>query len=331
MLSLGIDTSNYKTSLSLVNTDGEIIYNYQQFLDVPKGMRGLRQSDAFFQHVNRLDIPIREAMKYRKEIGVVCVSSRPRPVDGSYMPCFLAGLQFAKTAAMALDIPYFETSHQEGHIEAVKYYSELKSENRFICFHFSGGTTEAVLADSGKLEIVGGTKDISYGQVIDRIGVRLGFDFPAGKYLDEIAIQSIDLRIKQGKSAKLLKPLKSDDGFLNLSGIETQGQRAIDELNKGSLSYDDSVCLLCGELFDKIGKSIIDITVDVSKKCNEKKFLFAGGVSSSNYIRQYIKQNMPKDIEYCFGRAELSTDNAVGTALIGGKKYGIKAGNGFST
>ena len=87
----------------------------------------------------------------------------------------------------------FLFSHQEGHIEAIRFYSELKRVSPIICFHFSGGTTEAVLLDEerGLFDIVGGSKDIAYGQVLDRVGVALGLEFPCGEALDKIAVSSM--------------------------------------------------------------------------------------------------------------------------------------------
>ena len=54
MIYLGIDTSNYKTSLAAVDDGGSIVSEISEYLDVPEGKRGLRQSDAFFKHSNRL-------------------------------------------------------------------------------------------------------------------------------------------------------------------------------------------------------------------------------------------------------------------------------------
>lgn len=171
LLSMGIDTSNYKTSLAVVDADGQVLFNYQEFLDVKQGERGLRQSEAFFQHVQKLPDAIEKALsdkEVRENIGAISVSARPRPVVGSYMPVFTAGQGYARALAAAFCLPLQEFSHQEGHIEAIRHYSPLKDTAPLICFHFSGGTTEALLLnEDGKLEIVGGSKDIAYGQVLD--------------------------------------------------------------------------------------------------------------------------------------------------------------------
>ena len=272
-LFLGIDTSNYRTSVALVDNEGKMIFNHRELLKVPEGERGMRQSQAFFNHVQRLPEVMKQVMEYRESIRLVSVSERPRPREGSYMPCFTAGTACASEIASALGVTLFRTSHQEGHIEAVKFYSPFKDDDDVLFFHFSGGTTEAVYTG----EIVGGTLDLS----------------------------------------AYLKPIKVKDGYMNLSGIETQSVRKAEEL----LDSDESTDPLVRELFDKMGKAVSDMTLQLTDKFGRKPVLFAGGVSSSEYLRKYIDHKLGDRINYVFGAPELSGDNAVGVALIGMKNY----------
>ena len=235
---LGIDTSNYRTSVALIDRSGNIVLNHRELLSVPHGERGLRQSEAFFQHVLRLPDIIGRFMDYRSEIAGISVSTRPRPIEGSYMPCFMAGYSFAKALASSLDVPLTEVSHQEGHIEAIRYSIGIDGDDT-VFFHFSGGTTEAIL----KGEIIGGTGDIAYGQLIDRVGVKAGYKFPAGEALDEVASYAAE-------TSSCLTGIKLKDGFVNLSGIETQALKAVSEGDNSALIR---------ELFEKISKSILDM------------------------------------------------------------------------
>ena len=300
-LILGIDTSNYRTSVALVDLEGSIVYNYRELLKVPEGERGLRQSEAFFQHVNRLPGPIADVMEYRERIRGISVSTRPRPRDGSYMPCFLAGHVLAKELSSAMDLPLLEVSHQEGHVEAVKYYSELRDKENVIFFHFSGGTTEAIFRG----EIVGGTKDISYGQVLDRIGVKLCYAFPAGEALDSIALEA-------GTVTDLLTPIKVNDAYINLSGIEAQAMRTLDDTD-----FDlEHTTGLIREVFDRLADSIIKMSRQLSDKYGTKGLIFSGGVASSEYIKDKIQRELGNEYTLVFGPPELSGDNACGTALL---------------
>ena len=305
-LFLGIDTSNYRTSAAIVDEKGEILFNHRELLEVPQGERGLRQSVAFFNHVQRLPEVMEEAMNYRDRIRAVAVSERPRPREGSYMPCFTAGSACAREVASALGVPLYLTSHQEGHIEAVRYYSDLRSEEDVLFLHFSGGTTEAVFRN----EIVGGTLDIALGQVLDRVGVRLGLAFPSGEIMDAIALRTAE-------ASSGLKPIKVKDCYMNLSGIETQSMRKAEEL----MGAGEPADMLIKELFDKLGRSILDMTMQLIDKYGNRPVIFAGGVSSSEYIRKYLSGELPDDVRYVFGKPELSGDNAVGVALIGMRSY----------
>jgi len=314
-LSLGIDTSNYKTSVAVVNNDGELVFNYQDFLEVKPGERGLRQSDAFFQHEKKLPLVLSEVLSDKSissRIGSVSCSTRPRPVEGSYMPVFTAGQGYAKVIATALEVPYYEFSHQEGHIEAIRFYSEMRNTNPLICFHFSGGTSEAVLVNDNEFRIVGGTKDIAYGQVLDRIGVSLGMSFPCGKEMDDICLKlvnesSIHTIVNENS---VLTPIKVKEGFINLSGIETQAQMNIGKVSKEAIIL---------EVFQKISKSIETMVNQLHDMYEINDFIFCGGVSSSKFVQNYLKENLPEYLNLAFGDSKYSSDNAIGIALLGGK------------
>ncbi len=329
-LSLGVDTSNYKTSVAVVAEGGEILFSRQEFLEVKKGERGLRQSEALFQHVNKLPGAIASALsdrEIRENIGCIAVSDRPRPEAGSYMPVFNAGVSAAEILSASLAVPIYRFSHQEGHVEAVKYYSEMKEETSFICFHFSGGTTEALAIDKerGFFRIVGGSKDISYGQVLDRIGVAMGFNFPCGKEMDELAVACFSggCEMKTGpySGRRLFTPIKVKDGFVNLSGIETQGQRLLESLKNHNKADEMQIKKdVARELLCCIADSVEGMTMQLAEKYDIKKFIFAGGVSSSEYIRNHIEERLAGKVSFVFGEAGLSQDNAVGTALLGGNE-----------
>ena len=100
---LGIDTSNYATSLAVFHTAGEVVCAKKRFLPVKEGQLGLRQSDALFHHTTALPEMLEELGREfdLTRISAVGVSQKPRPVEGSYMPCFLAGVSAATAFAQA--------------------------------------------------------------------------------------------------------------------------------------------------------------------------------------------------------------------------------------
>ena len=325
-LSLGIDTSNYKTSLALVDGEGNIILDLRSFLDVPNGSRGLRQQEAFFQHVNKLPEMIKRIFDRidSKELEVISVSNKPRPIEDSYMPCFMAGVNIGSVLAASLGLPLLQYSHQEGHIRAGLKDVDLLNKDEFISFHFSGGTTEALLCKVNKdssigVEIIGGSKDISFGQLIDRVGVKLGMDFPAGEELDSLAMDCDSKEnLKDSTLKDILPKIKVKDSFINLSGIETAFVKTIDERNiQVGHDLDKELALI---LFNRIEAAIENMIEEISKNVDKSKIkdcILVGGVSSSKYIRKHLPDTI-SGLKIHFANSELSSDNAVGIALLGG-------------
>ena len=217
---LGFDTSNYTTSAAIVDGEDRVIANLKQPLAVGDGEHGLRQSDAVFQHVKNLPLLAERLapLLAGKTLLAVGVSERPRDRDGSYMPCFLAGVAAATNAAAVAGLPLYRFSHQAGHLTAATVSARRPDlfDRPFYAYHVSGGTTEllAVEPDGNgfRSTIVGGTRDLNAGQAIDRIGVALGVPFPAGPGLEKLALSYT------GKIPKK-KPAVSD-GYVNLSGLE---------------------------------------------------------------------------------------------------------------
>lgn len=313
-LFLGIDTSCYTTSVAAIS-DGHA-FQLKKPLSVRDGECGLRQSDAFFRHVKNIPELIREL---KKELDIsrfeninITVSTRPRCVDGSYMPVFLAGQSFASVLADALNADYREVSHQDGHIMAAIYsckkYSILSEP--FITCHLSGGTTELLLThmtDNGfDCELVGGTLDLPAGQFIDRIGVKMGMSFPCGKYLDYSAMEY------DGERGKA--PFCEKDGYINFSGEETRYSRLYnDGMDRERIAYSVMEC---------IGLSVRQAITSVRMRCGVENVLMVGGVSSSSFIREMFS-DLPN---VYFAEPALSTDNAVGVCELGRiLKYGGKA------
>lgn len=302
---LGIDTSNYTTSVALIGEEGELIANLKRPLPVKVGECGLRQSDAVFAHIKNIPDIMRDVreLKSSLEISAVGVSEKPRNVAGSYMPCFLSGVSVAEGIAAALGVPLFKYSHQCGHIMAAIYSSgrfDLLSGESFAAFHISGGTTEMLrvkYSDNAFLtELIGGTLDLNAGQLIDRVGVYMGLSFPAGIHMEKLALEN-NLKVPARKP-------KLSDFKINLSGIENLAKKMYDEsANKELVSayvlnhIADSLTALCEKYESAFGKS---------------SFVFAGGVMSNSIIKEKIKSRF----QASFAMPEMSADNAVGIARL---------------
>ena len=308
---VGFDTSNYTTSIAVSDEGGEIVANLKRPLPVRSGECGLRQSDAVFAHIKNLPILADELSAFLSEGNyspvAVGVSSRPRDAEGSYMPCFLSGVSAAHSFAAAAGIPVFDFSHQNGHVMAAAYSSgaaERLFRSEFLAFHVSGGTTEALLVrpeGAGfSCELVGETLDLNAGQVIDRVGVMLGLDFPCGAALERVAAEYSG-KIKNAK-------ISVKDGCCNLSGVENIAKKLIcDGADKTEVA---------AFVFDFICRTLIKMASQITEKYRPMPLLFAGGVMSNTYMREAIS----REFEAYFSAPSFSADNAAGVALLCRKK-----------
>ena len=308
-LVVGIDTSNYTTSVGILTLDGELVANLKRPLPVKEGERGLRQSDAVFAHVKNLPELMQQAAEFigGRRVVAIGVSEKPRNSVGSYMPCFLVGVAAAETASGLFNSPLFRFSHQCGHIMSVLYACgrEPVLGESFGAFHVSGGTTELVLAtpdDNGFVtEIIGGTKDLNAGQVIDRIAVAMGLPFPGGAHLEKYASEFT------GKLVRRRPPM--DGCFVNLSGLENLA------LNTISSSQDKS--MTAAFVLDYIGSAMEGMSRAFIEKYGDRPLVYAGGVMSNGIIRERLQ----KRFDCCFGPPSLSADNAVGIAALARRAY----------
>lgn len=305
---VGFDTSNYTTSIAVCDYDGEIVANLKLPLPVKEGERGLRQSDAVFAHTKNLPALAEKLSDVLLEYEPIAVgvSATPRKAEGSYMPCFLCGKAAAGCFAAAKGIEIYETAHQNGHIMAAIYssraFERLMTVPRFLAFHVSGGTTEALLVTPNaektdfSIELVGETKDINAGQAIDRVGVMMGLSFPCGRELELLA------RNYSGKVDK--RNICVNDGSCSLSGVENIAKKMYEE------SSDKE--RVAAFVFDFIARTLLKMSEQLTEKYGEMPILFAGGVMSNKLMRNELSSKF----EAYFAEPEFSADNAAGVALL---------------
>ncbi len=303
---LGVDTSNYTTSLALYRAADNAMMQQKRLLPVKEGERGLRQSDALFHHTCQLP-DLMEALSPR---GITCVavSDRPREAEGSYMPCFLAGVATARQIAAVSGIPVHTFTHQQGHVAAAVYGAAAPHlfEQRFLAFHVSGGTTDALLVEPHAEKIitcrqVAGSLDLKAGQLIDRIGVAMGLPFPAGPALEQLALAA----------GETYSPKPSMDGAdCHLSGVENQCRM---RLEKGV--PHEEVARFC---LDHVRVALEEMTARLLAEYGDLPVLYAGGVMSNSVLKKAVG----KRFGGLFAPPVLSADNAAGIALLGAMKEG---------
>lgn len=302
---LGIDTSNYRTSAAVYDAADGSWHNEGGLLTVPEGAIGLRQSDALFQHTLRLHEKIRALPQ--GEVRAIGVSTRPRAVEGSYMPCFLAGESVARSAAHLLSVPLFAVSHQQGHIAAAALSAGKISllDKPFLAWHLSGGTSELLYVTPGAdglpdCACIGGTTDLAAGQLIDRAGALLGLPFPSGAALDALAVGA--------QPEKGFRPKVADCRF-SLSGMQNQVE------NRRKTASDAQLARFA---LETVANAVVQATKQALAKY-DCPVLCAGGVMASQVLRTRMQQAYGDRVR--FAEPVLSGDNAVGVAVLAARLY----------
>ncbi len=309
---IGLDTSNYRTSLCVLSTEGEILVNYRKLLPVPPGQRGLRQNEAVFSHIKQLAAAEPEIRKITGQFETAAVSASVSPRDGedSYMPVFQAGTSFGRTMAAIMGVPFFATTHQRGHLAAASMGTCLENETDYLALHLSGGTTDLLHVREGLPVRIGGSLDLHAGQLVDRVGVAMGLPFPSGPELEKIALSGTT-RSMIGCS------MENGDLYCHFSGAEAQVMRWLSSENETREN-------IAAEVYDFLARTIIRMISAGIRNTGIHKVLITGGVASSPLLRAKLaerisrQRNLPDPV---FGDAELSGDNAVGVALIGLREF----------
>ena len=271
MLTLGIDTSNYATSLAVFDTDaGEVVCDCKKFLPVKEGQLGLRQSDALFHHTAALPAML-------VELGARADLTQVRA----------------------------ELTHQQGHIAAALYAAGdfTLFERESLVFHVSGGTTDLLLCHGAeRITPLGTSSDLYAGQAVDRLGVKLGFPFPAGVYVSEQA----------ALCKEKVHPKVSVHGLTcSLSGLENQCAKLLADGHDAP--YVCKYCLLC------VGETLVRMANNALAEHPGLPVVFAGGVMSSDLIRTYVTNRVPNAH---FVPGKFASDNAIGISILAARECG---------
>ena len=324
---LGIDTSNYTTSICALSMSTKVYIDARKLLPVDQGERGLRQSDALFFHVQRLPLVMDDLMgKLRQEYDphpqwtIVGVSVHPRPMAQSYMPVFMAGRGFAETFTRALGIQAFPVSHQEGHLSAAEFFLDLPEGEPYRAIHLSGGTSDVLYAERTRfgyrIETVGEGADLHAGQFVDRVGVALGLPFPAGPSLEALAKEDehlIDLPATDGSSETLFRlPSRVKGAQMSFSGPCSAALRAIDQ----GIPAQEIARAVQISIANSLVKAIQYALV---QHPSTRHCIIAGGVASNQAIRRRVVHRLgilAPGLIIHVPPARFASDNALGVANL---------------
>ena len=366
---LGIDTSCYTTSVAIMDEAGALLGEARQILSVRPGRCGLQQSEMVFQHTRNLPRLMEEAVGQvigcvttgagsvangvsvadeastagasglaglavaGYELAAIGVSGYPRPLEGSYMPAFLAGLSVARSVAAVTGAQLEVISHQENHLEAGLWSAGGPDVDRFLLLHASGGTTDVLLAErqqNGRYRIteVGGSMDLHAGQFVDRIGVALGLQFPTGPALEALAEKALARTAEvsasvseqsvasvseagAGAAPMVELPVSVRKLQVSLSGPCTAALR---KLEAGA----EPAALALG-VEHALAETFARVLRNGAQKYRVRDVLLVGGVGSNNYIRQHVERKLAKlryPVRLWVPEGRFSCDNATGCAAF---------------
>jgi N6-L-threonylcarbamoyladenine synthase len=298
--------------VAIVDEEQHLVADARTYLDVPTGERGLSQSEGVYQHIRNIPVLLEQVFTAKPvplRLTAVAVSAFPRDVEGSYMPVFKVGEAVGASIATVASLPLFRTSHQNNHILAGRWSAGGPVSSEFLTLHLSGGTTELhQVSNYRNLKLLGGTKDLHAGQFVDRVGVALGLQFPAGAALEQLALQAC--------KCEPLIPSATHAYQMSFSGPETAAQRLI----KQQHAQEE----IAFAVFSCIAKSVEKVLRRAIEMTGLKEILVVGGVASNNLIRTLLQRRLMHQAvgaKLYFAEPKYSRDNAVGTALYANIKH----------
>lgn len=300
---LGIETSCDDTSMGIVENGKLISMVTSTSEDFHKKYGGIvpeiaarKQLEVFTYLIDdlfdKIGININDIDGFSVTIGPGLVGS------------LLVGVEVARTLSYSLKKPLIGINHLEGHIYSI--FFDHKIEFPFQTLIISGGhTILLIFEDHLKYKILGETVDDACGEIIDKIGRKLNFPYPAGRELDEIALKGDPFYYKF--STPRFKEKEKQYNF-SFSGIKTE---VLNIIKKGNSDIENLISSLFYTIFESLFKNI----KKVYDNTGIKKVSVVGGVSASKFLRNmFLKE---KDFEFYFPSYEFSTDNGGMIAKVG--------------
>jgi len=316
---LAIESSCDETAVAIVRDGREVLTDcIASQVALHREYGGVVPEIASRKHIEAIyglaDQALENAGLTRDHIDAVAVTYAPGLIGA-----VLVGVNFAKAAAMALNVPLIPVHHIRGHI-AANYiaYPDLKPP--FLCLVVSGGHTQIVeVEDYTKMRILGTTLDDAAGECFDKVGRVLGMPYPGGAALDKAA--------QQGDETKYMLPVAKPGANpydMSFSGLKTATLNLIHHAEQIGEELD--VPSLCAAFTAAVSETLVPRVVRALEETGYKKIAVAGGVAANSRIRKDILNAAARlGAEVYMPPLKLCGDNG---AMIGAQAYyEYKAGN----
>ncbi|WP_108866820.1 tRNA (adenosine(37)-N6)-threonylcarbamoyltransferase complex transferase subunit TsaD [Aquimarina aquimarini] len=314
---LGIESSCDDTSAAVL-CNGQVLSNVVASQKIHEQYGGVVPELASRAHqqniVPVIDQAIKQANISKEDLHAIAFTQGP-----GLMGSLLVGTSFAKSMALALDIPLIDVNHMQAHILAhfIEEEDATSPDFPFLAMTISGGHTQIVkVTDHFDMEVIGETIDDAVGEAFDKSAKIFGLPYPGGPLIDKYA------QTGDPKAFPFPKPKVGDLNF-SFSGLKTSVLYFVQKQQKENPAFvQENLEDICASLQYTIINILIDKLKKASKQTGIKRIAIGGGVSANSGIRKALK-----DGEYKYGwktfipKFEYTTDNAAMIGIVGYLKY----------
>lgn len=264
-----------------------------------------------------IDAALRKANITKEQLSAIAFTQGP-----GLMGSLLVGSSFAKSMAIALQIPLIAVNHMQAHILAHFIDEENfdKPTFPFLALTISGGHTQIVRVDDFfDMEVIGETTDDAVGEAFDKTAKILGLPYPGGPLVDKYAAAG------NPKAFAFTKPKAAHLDF-SFSGLKTAILYFIQkQVAENPKFIDENIEDICASVQHTIIEILMDKLKLAVKETGINQIAIGGGVSANSGIRKTLK-----DAEQQYGwktyipKFEYTTDNAAMIGIVGYQKYLIE-------
>lgn len=314
---LGIESSCDDTSASVI-CDNKILSNVVASQEVHKFYGGVVPELASRAHQKNI-IPVvykalHDANIDKKQINAIAFTRGP-----GLLGSLLVGVSFAKSFALALDVPLIEVDHIHGHILA--HFINNKEQHYpkfpFLCLIVSGGHTQiAIIKDYFEMEIIGETIDDAAGEAFDKTAKIMGLPYPGGPFIEKNAVNGNPFAFKFSKP-------KIDGLNFSFSGLKTSFLYFLrDKIKIDKDFIEKNKKDLCASIQEAIVSILMEKLIKASKKTGIKQIAISGGVSANKSLHKALmKAKEEYNLDVFIPSLNYSTDNAAMISIAGYYKY----------
>ena len=308
---LAIESSCDDTGAAVI-VDGKVLSNHIANQKVHEQYGGVVPELASRAHQENIvpvvDIALQTAGVKREELSAIAFTQSPGLIGS-----LLVGSCFAKSMAMALDIPLIGVHHMQAHVLA-NFIDDPKPDFPFLCLTVSGGHTQIVLCESPlKMQVIGETLDDAADEAFDKSAKILGLPYPGGPLIDKYA--------KTGNPARFKFPEPKIPGLnFSFSGLKTAILYFLQQQDPAFIA--ENMPDICASIQHRIVSILLNKVMKAAEETGIRDVAIAGGVSANSGLRQALTEYgerygwrtfIPK-FEYC-------TDNAGMIAITAYYKY----------